>query len=210
MAESSRQRTVTHLQGLYTVVVGVALAVALANLIDQQSSAPIRLQALPYFAAYLVTLVPFYHGALRHLDLAYFENPTSHARPGALMVDWSLLFVESCGLLALALLINRPIPFMFTLTALLAFDAVWAFVAYLAFSPKPTEHPAEPRWAVINFAAVLMLIGTAVYLDSIDSAAKPVDTYRWIAVVSLAVGRTVWDYGWCWSYYYPSGNEPSA
>lgn len=199
MAESSRQRTVTHLQALYTVVVGVALAVALSNLIDQQSSVPVRLEAVPYFVAYVFTLVPFYHGALRHLDIAYFESRTSHTKPGALMVDWSLLFIESCGLLALALLINRPIPFMFTLIALFTFDLLWAFAAHLAFSPTPPEIPAERRWAVINFVAVVVLVGTSIYLDSVDSEAKPVDTYRWIVVATAAVGRTVWDYAWSWT-----------
>ena len=203
MAGDSRQRTVGHLQGLYTVVVGVALAAALTNLIDQDSGVPIRWEALPYFVAYLFTLVPFYHGALRHSDIAYFENPSSHTKPGALMADWSLLFVEGCVLLALALLIDRPVPFMYSLIALLGFDAIWAFLAHLAFSPGLSEHQAEAQWARINIVAVLLLVVAAVFLDSIDAASKPVDTYRWILVLSIAVGRTVWDYVSGWSFYYP-------
>ena len=205
--ESGRRRTVAHLQTLYTVVVGVALAVALTNLIDQQSAVPIRFAALPYFVAYLFTLVPFYHGALRHLDIAYFETSANSTRPGALMADWSLLFIESCGLLALALLVNRPVPFMFALIALLAFDAVWAFTAHLAFSPRSAVGAAEPRWAKINIVTVLALVGVLVYLDSVDAETKPVDLYRWVLVTAVAVGRTIWDYVWCWSYYYPHETE---
>ena len=122
------------------------------------------------------------------------------------MVDWSLLFIESCGLLALALLINRPVPFMFTLIALLAFDALWTLAAYLAFSSTT----AEGKWALINFVVVIFLVGVAVYLDSVDSATKPVDTYRWVLVTSIAVARSVWDYAWCWSYYYPAGGEAAV
>ncbi len=67
------ERSVSHLQQLYTVVVGLALTVAITNLIDQAAPVPIRMAALPYFVSYLVTLVPFYHGALRHLDVTYLK-----------------------------------------------------------------------------------------------------------------------------------------
>jgi hypothetical protein len=186
----------------------VALSVAINKLVDASAAVPIHLDGLPYFVAYLVTLVPIYHGALRHLDVAYLQTGSGHPRAGALMVDWSLLFIESCGLLGLAVLIRRPEEFAYTFTGLLAFDALWAFGAYLAFSPpvvrkigERTERPAEQKWAIINFVAVFALITVMVALNAAD-AAKPVAVYRWVLVVSLAVFRTVWDYAWCWDAYY--------
>jgi hypothetical protein len=212
MDSSGKQRIVGHLQELYTVVVGVALAVALSNLIDQQAEVPFRRESLPYFLAYIVTLVPLYHGALRHLDITFLEEPVAQTRPGAFMVDWGLLFVESCGLLALALLINKPVTFMFTLLALLAFDTIWGFTAYLAFSPALRENRAEGKWATINFVAVIVLIMAIVLLHSLDPSARPVATYRWVIIVVITVARTVSDYVWCWSYYYPAyeSKEPIA
>ena len=124
------------------------------------------------------------------------------------MVDWSLLFIESCGLLGLAILITRPEEFVYTFTGLLAFDALWAFGAYLAFSPtrnsqagRQGQRPAEQKWAIINFVTVFALIALMVALSAVD-ATKPVETYRWIMVVTVAVTRTVWDYAWCWDAYY--------
>src|SRR5687767_6528182 len=79
-------RSVVHLQGLHTVVVGVALFIAINKLVDAEADVPTHFGALPYFVAYLVTLVPIYHRALRHLDVAYLEGD-GHPRAEALMVD---------------------------------------------------------------------------------------------------------------------------
>jgi len=119
------------------------------------------------------------------------------------MVDWSLLFIESCGLLTLALLISRPEAFSYTFIGLLAFDAIWAFVAYLAFSPDAREQRSEHKWAIINFVTVVVLIIAMVALDAVDPH-KPIATYRWILLTTVASARTIWDYCWCWSYYYPA------
>ena len=211
MTKEDRERPIRHLQGLYTVVVGIALTVALTKLVDQDGQIPIRFDVLPYFLAYLITLVPFYHGALRHLDITYFEDPDQRTRSGALMADWGLLFLESCMLLGIALLVARPESFSYALAALLVFDTVWAFLAHLAFSPKSPEQHAERRWAIINLPTSALLILAMVYLHSLDVAQKPVDTYRWITILTVSALRTIVDYSWCWSFYYPSSTaDPAA
>ena len=204
MAKADRARSLHHLQGLYTVVVGLALVSAITHLIDQSQPVPIRFSALPYFAVFLITLVPFYHGALRHLDITYHEDPDKATRPGALLADWSLLFIESCLLLALSILIARPEPFVYALVALLFFDVFWAFAAHLAFSAKSREYHAERKWAIINVVTSVLLVLVAVYLHSLDPTLKPVETYRWLAVVAICAARTIFDYVLCWSYYYPT------
>jgi hypothetical protein len=201
MQNRDPERPVRHLQSLYTVVVGLALTVAITGLIDQQASLPIRLTVLPYFIAYLCTLVPFYHGALRHLDVTYLEEGRGHVRSGALMADWSLLFLESCLFLGMAALLQRGQVFLYALIALLVFDAVWGFVAHLAFSPSGA---AERKWAGLNFVAVLVLIVIAILLDALEGTTRPVATYRSVLVVTIAFARTVIDYWLCWDYYYPA------
>src|SRR5207244_2383488 len=142
---------------------------------------------LPYFIAYLFTLVPFYHGALRHLDVTYLEDARGQVRPGALMADWSLLFLESCLFLGMAALLQRGQVFLYALTTLLVFDAVWSFIAHLAFSPTVTRLRVEGKWAVINFVTAVVLIGIAVFLDSLEGTTRPVATYRWVLVVTFAI-----------------------
>jgi hypothetical protein len=62
--------------------------------------------------------------------------------------------------------------------------------------------------ASASFSAVTALIVVLVALHMIAGAARSpaaehVDTYRWMLLMVVAVGRTVWDYSWCWNFYYP-------
>ena len=207
ISTTRRQRAVGHLQALYTVVTALALTTAITSLIDQTAQIPVKVTVFPYFVAYFVTLVPFYHGALCHLDKAYLGVLQTTPKAGALLVDWVLLFVESCVLLGLALLIQTPQSFFHGLLALLLFDAAWAFGAHLAFSPERRGLTVEAKWAIINFVTSVLLIGILVFLDSLDPAQKPVESYRWLIIVSLTVARTVADYAWCWSGYFPPDSE---
>ena len=118
-------------------------------------------------------------------------------------MDWVLLFIESCVLLGLAQFIKTPEAFCLGLLALLLFDAAWAFGAHLAFSPEKLGLTVEARWAIINFVTSFLLIGILIFLDSVDPQ-KPVESYRWIIIVSVTIARTVADYVWCWSGYFPS------
>ena len=211
MSKEDRERPIRHLQGLYTVVVGIALTVALTKLIEQDGRIPINFNILPYFIAYLFTLVPFYHGALRHLDITYFEDPDQQTKSGALMADWSLLFIESCVLLTMALLVASPVLFSYTLAVLLLFDTIWAFLAHLAFSPLSSEQCAENKWAIINLITAVLLILAMVYIDSLDKIQKPVEIYRWVVILTVSALRSIMDYYFCWSFYYPSStNNHSA
>ena len=201
----TRRRSVEHLQGLYTVVAGVALTVAIEKLFDGNGTVPLRRDVVAYFVAYLFTLVPMYHGALRHLDITYFEDEKATTRAGALMFDWALLFIESCFLLGLAQLLRRPSAFGWGLCIFLGFDCIWAFVANLGFAPEAKESRTEWKWATINFVAVCFLALTLVVANAVESKLNLVISFRWILILVVAVARTIWDYAWCWSYYYPPG-----
>ncbi len=72
-----------HLQELYTVVVAIALSLVVARLIPAPGG-KVTFQPFLLSAALLVTLIPFYHGALRHLDEQYAGSrcpPGSRLRP---------------------------------------------------------------------------------------------------------------------------------
>jgi hypothetical protein len=199
----ARRRSVEHLQGLYTVVAGVALTLAITKLFDENAPMALRADVLPYFAAYLFTLVPMYHGALRHLDITYFGDEKARARAGALMFDWALLFIESCFLLWLAQVLRKPAAFGWGLCIFLGFDCIWALVANPGFSPEAKEHRTEWKWASINFVAVCFLALSFVIAAKLGL----LTSFRWVFILVVAVARTVWDYAWCWSYYYPSANR---
>lgn len=110
-AESS----VRNLGALYSVVVGVALAFAMENIIDPAAlGSPFRWELLPLFFTLVVTLVPFYHGALRHLDVTYVEHGGADVKAGALLADFLLLFLEGSLFVGLSVLLGRPEVFAWT------------------------------------------------------------------------------------------------
>jgi len=74
--------------------------------------------------AYVVTLVPFHHGAMRHLDVTYRQAGAPAVREGALLADFFLLFIEACLLLALANVLVHSMQAAWIFLALFALDGL--------------------------------------------------------------------------------------
>lgn len=202
---TKQENTVKNLENLYTVVIGLALTQAIILLIDSSNEGfPINFTYLPYFIAYLVTLVPFYHGALRHLDHTYIEHEGKDVRAGALMFDFAFLFVEGCILFSLAVLIKTPQFFAWGLVILFAFDIVWAFFAYLGLSPDG-ESNAEIKWTAINIiaAAILIVVFTS-FIKIYPPSPTNVEINLGLCILTIAFARTAIDYGSNWDFYYPT------
>ena len=110
----ARERIVRSLQGLYTVVAGLALTKSIERLFEGSTSSQVEFHAhhLPGLVAFIATLIPFYHGALRHLDRRYIEEHGAGLKDGALAADFALLFVEGCFLAAMAYLVATPSKLM--------------------------------------------------------------------------------------------------
>ncbi len=200
----AQANSVRNLENLYSVIVGLGLSLAIFNLIDTTRGAvPIKLELVPFFLAFLVTLIPFYHGALRHLDITYVEKGGKQVRTGALLADFSILFIESCFLLALAVLLPTPQFFAWGLATLLSIDTIWGFAAHIGFSQE-VKPKAELRWALINLITTGVLV---IYFGAIGifpPTAGASEPKLAIGILSVSVVRTVIDYALCWNFYYPS------
>lgn len=203
-ASEAQANSVKNLESLYSVVVGLALSLGVFNLIDMTRGAiPLKLELVPFFLAFLVTLVPFYHGALRHLDVTYVEHGGKQVRTGALLADFSILFIQSCLLLALAVLLPTPQFFAWGFAILLGVDTVWAFAAHLAFSQE-VKPKAEVRWAMINLITTGILLVSFVVIGLYPPTAGPAEHRLTVSLLTVSVVRTVLDYTLCWDFYYPS------
>ena len=168
-----QRNSIQNLQTLYTLVVGLGLGYAVLEIVDVKlTPIPLNMSLVPFFLAYMVTLVPFYHGALRHLDATYIEQEGREVRSGALMVDFLLLFIEGCLFIALAALLSDARFFSWGLVALLSVDVVWGFGAHIAFTPSKAEKK-ETAWAVINLVTVIVLVGVLVFAEeAIEESAR--------------------------------------
>jgi fumarate reductase subunit D len=70
-----RENSVKHLGDLYNVVIGIALSLAIVNMIDlPDKNIPFKTNYLYQFITFIIILIPFYHGSIRHLYATYVEN----------------------------------------------------------------------------------------------------------------------------------------
>jgi hypothetical protein len=198
--DSPQASSVRHLESLYSVVIGLGLSLGMFNLIDaSRTPIPIKPNLLLFFLSYLATLIPFYHGALRHLDARYIDIGSANPQSLALLGDFLVLFFESCIFFALALLLPSPGYYTLALVALLVVDAIWGFISRVAFpSAKPESH-----WAYVNVITAVVLVVVLALMHGfplIPGASSPALA---VVVFAISLGRTVIDYRWTWDFYFP-------
>ena len=206
------ENSIKGLVNLYTVVIGAALSIAVVGVINVNDGlASVSGASVMLFMAFVFTLFPFFHGALRHLDDAYLENNSAHIKRSALVIDFSLLFLHALSFLALSQLLKRPVDFVWLLGVVLSIDVVWGlFTVHGASSkktgatPQQTKEPfsAEAKWTMINSAFIalcgLYLIGNDIYPGSVVDNTK----IALMVMISCAVRSSV-DYIWCREIYFP-------
>lgn len=193
--ERFRERSVDSLQQIYAVVIALAVAQAIQSLLKGPARSAIlgydQIRfGLPPLVAFLVTLVPFWHGMNRHLDRCYLEKKAD-IRLGALLLDFMTFFVEAALLFAAAWSLRSGIWSFVCLGALLAVDMLWGFISHQIHFPGLRSHVR--RWSAINVVAIA--VGVLVVL--FPFASKPT------VLMALAVVRSSVDYWLCWDFYFP-------
>jgi len=202
MKNKKLENSVRGLVNLYTVVIGAALSLAVARAIDVNAGlTSIGIVPVLLFVCFVVTLFPFFHGALRHLDDAFIENDSPNIKTGALIIDFALLFLHALAFVVLSQLLQQPSHFAWLLIIVLLIDVIWGIFAHFG-SSSSSELSAESKWTTINFIFVAVvatyLIGNDIYLDHNG------DTLKLPMLLAIAcVLRSTIDYVWCKDLYFP-------
>lgn len=204
--EEAETASVGHLQELYTVAVGLALTLGVERFVTRSALSGIRVEDAVGLAAFVATLLPFYHGAMRHLDHSYiFTDRTGNYRRGILLLDFVLLFLEAGLLIAMGALISEPPAFVWALVTLLLLDVVW-LEAFIAVARHTENEGAgllgkhERGWVTVNVPFIVLILCLALWSE----LRSPGVTLVAIAVGIAAIGRTVVDYWWNWQVYFPT------
>jgi hypothetical protein len=202
MKNKRMENSVTSLVNLYTVVIGVSLSIAVAGAIDiNKGLQSLTTSSMALFIAFIVTIFPFFHGALRHLHDTYIENKNEHIKPGALIVDFALLFLHALVFLVLSQLLKKPADFAWLLIGVLIVDVVWGVLTFF-WSNTPKKLTPGIRWSIINIFFIgivaLYLIDRNIYLGWND------DPGKLAILISIACSiRSFFDYLWCHDVYFP-------
>lgn len=202
ISKKKMENSVRSLANLYTVIIGVALSLAVVKLVDTGSGFKASMiPSILLFSAFVATLFPFYHGALRHIDDAYIESEGANIKDGALIVDLILLFIHGIVFVVLALLIAKPNEFAWMLITLLGIDVLWGIFAYFAASTS-SGFSAELKWLLINFVTVcilaLYLVANNIYFDDTRVVMPLV-----VVIFAVCVIRSMVDYISCAKFYFP-------
>lgn len=183
------------------MVAGLALATAIEQVVTNATPPKFEFDRVPMLIAMVVTLVPFYHGAMRHLEHHYVDNQGRYARKGALLADFLLLFIEACFFFVIAELISNAKAAAWAITALLAFDAIWGSLSWAVFFRRG-NWKTELSWVFVNLVAVPVFV-LVLLVDG-----GQLSTATTLVVMFLAIARTAVDYGTAWKFYFPSNAQP--
>lgn len=196
--QTARTRSVDNLQRLYGFVVGLAVTKGITGLIDaltsKSASTDPRLVVCT-FACFLITVVPFFHGANRYLDATYVTRERT-AKTYALLWDFVALFLEGLALFTLSMLLTNKEWFFNFLVALLTLDVVWVGFTQLTSEKESDKAPRFKLWAIINIIALFGVLT----LNGIEWHSE---LYGIVVPTVLVAIRTVLDYVIVWKFYYP-------
>jgi len=204
---AARQNSVRHLAELYTIVIALALTVAIEGVINKSNLLHPSVANWSSFEnhiinvlTFLVIIVPFYHGAVRHLFATYIEGDFAKTiKNGALLVDFFLLFVEGCLFIVMAWALPNSNLFAWVVVLLLILDSVWGFLAWLAFAGVKAPY-AERTWARINIVTAAFLALLLIFAKNVFEDAPLLSQVGILVIISL---RTILDYTLCWDFYFP-------
>lgn len=203
----ARSRVVDHWKRLFAIVSGFAITVACGRAYSCLLVGDI--DGLTQFVAFIVTLLPVFHGMERSLDLRYLQprSPIPHA--ARLIGDTGVLLITALFFLLLALSIpDHGQAWLMERSELLRSWFPRAFVGFLVFdaivlvvtrtrlktvAPETGAHDAHARLAALNAVAALVVGIGVIWLDVL--------TRFGLAVVALV--RSGIDYGMSSSFLYP-------
>lgn len=195
LAGNSKERAVDSLEQIYAVVIALAIAQAIENLLKAPASGAVLgwnevKIGLPSLVALLFTLVPFWHGMNRHLDRCYIEK-TESVKQVALLLDFATFLLEAALLFATAWSLRSGLSSFMYLGVLLFVDSLWALVSHQVHFPGKKSHAL--RWAEINFGFIVggILVFTFPF------------THQVLVLMTLAIVRSIVDYSMCSDFYFP-------
>ena len=177
------------LKTVYSVVIALSVTEAIKSIFDiklYKITYGINLELLPAFIIFIITLIPFYQGAIKYLSetLKDKNHKTSFER----IIDFIFFFSESLFLYWIALLINEKILFFQIMTILLILDVLWLF-SVLHYNKNLFNK--IKCWCILNSILVILLL-FLFYMNF----------YNINLLLPIFIIRTYFDYHYTWKFYW--------
>ena len=200
------QHSVEVLKILYMVVAGLALAVGLQRFVlSNNGQFEIEWFTLSFwfFVIFITTVARFVHGAIRHFDESYVEEPERvNWKIGQPIWDFIFLGLEALMFFLLAFSIDNHFLFIQYYLWLLAMDCVWLLVTT---PPPKTRTWAERKWWIV---ANLIVLGPVLGFTNGSifwSSSRAIElSPPWLLCVFIGTvaAHTIMDYPLNWKFYF--------
>ncbi len=204
MNNKALERSVNHLQILFSIVFGISITTLLSKITtiindigykNMKIYIPYLLMGLSYF----ILVIPFYHGANRYMDQTYILNNDKNEKRFSLMIDFFFLFFEGVIFLILSLLIKNIHWFYIIICLLLFYDFLWVGLSFLYNNCEQIKknNTKYKWWGICNvITGIIILLSNSIniWTDVI---------YLHIFIFILLFIRSVLDYILVWDFYFP-------
>lgn len=182
-----------HLQEVYAVVLGVALVLAVEQVIHTGGEgSPFRGELVLPFLAFVSLAFSIFHWGVTYLDRRYADRTAATRSRLGVFVDLLVGTSELLALIGLSILISQPRTFAVGVVILLAFEVVAGLV--LAAAHNYESLGAFPRtYLWLNLATVALLGLVLVILEGTSEGAG--EFAAGVVVFVAAAARTAFFYG---------------
>jgi hypothetical protein len=198
---------VNSLKEIMTIIVGLALT----NSIIQREIKDIRMESVIIFVLSVITMIRFYHGNFRHLDVTYSfynykvdsisQSVKQHPREEKVSLDFFFILIESLILGLMSFYQRIPLYFFLTFIILLIVDVFWFFLAsQLTESKEVFKH--QRYWTISNFITIIALLFALLFMNSqLVNLGENIMIY----VLSFIIfANSFLDYKFNWTFYFPA------
>lgn len=177
------------LKTVYSVVIALSVTEAIKSIFDikvYRITYGINLELLPVFIIFIVTLIPFYQGAIKYLS--EIQKDKNHKASFERLIDFVFFFLESLFFYWIALLINEKILFFKIMTFLFILDILWLFSVFICNKDLFNKIKC---WFTLNTILVILLV-ILFYINFYDIG----------VLLLIFIIRTFCDYFFTWKFYW--------
>jgi hypothetical protein len=198
----AQKSAIDALQKFYSIIVAAAFTGSLLKFLDTTSNADSVTKIFEtsvLFAAFVATIVPFYHGMERYLFETHIARRDIYyergGKPSPLLFDVFAFIVLGGILFAMGRNISDPFSFLVLWVSLLAVDIVWVFIVHLRHKTN------RPLWLFNNLIWGLAAVAIWYVIDCYYEQQTQILKVLFIGFCEF--GRSYVDYRTHWKFYFP-------
>lgn len=206
MGNSEIESTTSSLKSIIVIIAGLAITNAIITVLSKsgmQSIANLSIDSIFLFVIFLLNVIRFHHGNIRHLDTTYKKDlgkaHVTHkpvGSSGKTALDFFVILIQSVIFAWMSFLLKIPLEFFGLFAVVIAIDILW----YLAIHGMVTDKKSfshQKKWTINNVVSLFFLIALFLGVNKIGTMA-----FIYASAI-VAGGNALVDFWISWPFYFP-------